>query len=657
MLSDKPKKISQNIEGASIDNAAPAIAGTFPPWIRTFLTRYLEIIFVVTVAIMIFVIFYFFPYKIAFLNFFYLPILLAAYFLGKRKAATGSVLCILLVMYCVLFYPDWFAIESGKLNIILLVSTWGCFLVITSIMIGTIQEKLNIGFEETRHLYEELKRSRVAEDMKEKVEKTLYTTMDPVVAKLATQGKLRFEKREISIMFTDLTGFTTYSDQNLPDKVLEELNAFIGLVEPIIEMYRGHIDKYMGDGIMVEFGAPIDYDQHALMAVLAGLKMQEALQKANLPWRLRVGIATGHTIIGMFGAKRQAYSALGDKVNVAKRLEEICEPDSVYIDEKTYMSVKPFVHTRKLHNMGYGRHNDQGFLERLSNLEEQLANQKENAGILYEIGKIYFELRDASNAIHYFEQALALEPDSTEIRLAYADANLKKDEFEKIQLKGKSYKINVYEVTGIINRWYIPEIIPPSLSAKYKAIEKYIEVPEDLILSIESLDASIGHGFFVGALSYAIADKMNLDDNLKKTILQAGYMQAIGKEAVPHNILNRPGSLMENEMKLLEKYVNESVSTLKRLGYVNEQILDIVKHQHEFWNGGGYPDGLKGEEIPVGARITSIAGAYSGLTSWRPYHEPWDARLALSEIWKHVEKGYYDPDIANVLFDIIKFDS
>src|ERR1019366_5193495 len=137
--------------------------------------------------------------------------------------------------------------------------------------------------------------------------------------------------------------FTTYSDKNRADVVLEELNRFLGEIEPIVDLFRGHIDKYMGDGVMVEFGAPVDYDRHALLAVVAGLKMQQKVRSLDLPWRVRVGIATGSTIVGMLGVRRQAYSAVGDRVNVAKRLEEICEAGQVYIDEPTFRAVEPFI--------------------------------------------------------------------------------------------------------------------------------------------------------------------------------------------------------------------------------------------------------------------------------------------------------------------------
>jgi HD-GYP domain-containing protein (c-di-GMP phosphodiesterase class II) len=96
---------------------------------------------------------------------------------------------------------------------------------------------------------------------------------------------------------------------------------------------------------------------------------------------------------------------------------------------------------------------------------------------------------------------------------------------------------------------------------------------------------------------------------------------------------------------------------MKRLGYVNEQILEVVKHHHEMWNGSGYPDGLKGEEIPIGARITAVAEAYSAMTSWRPYRGPWDVKLAMNEIRKATDKGCYDPRIVDIFFEILKFDT
>ena len=631
-----------------------ALEGSWPLQIRNFLVQHLEFLFVGLVAVGVVLVFYLSSYKIAFLNFFYLPVMTAAYFMGKRKAVLGAVLCVLSGFLFAWFNPNSFAVVGTRIDAMMILATWGGFLVLASAAVGSLHERLARGFEQTRQLYEELKRSRVAEEMKEKVEKTLYATMDPVVAKLATEGKLRFEKREISVMFTDLTNFTTFSDKNPPDVVLEELNGFLGKIEPVVELFRGHIDKYMGDGVMVEFGAPIDYDRHALMAVLAGIKMQQKMKEAELPWRLRVGLATGSAIIGMLGVRRQAYSALGDRVNVAKRLEEICEAGKIYIDEATFRGVQAFVTAKKLRNMGYGRREDQDLVERLGAVEEKLLLQGDDPELLYEAGKISFELRDATSAIRYFERALANDPQSTKIKLAYADANFKKDEFEKIQLKGKLQKVTVYEVVGIKDRWADAAVIPPAVAEKYRAAEGQIEIPEDLVLAVEALDGSVGNSRVTALLSYAIADRLGLAEDMKKNILLAGYLQDLGKEAVPHHILNRIGSLSEQESKLVRRYVLESVSACKRIGYVDPRLLEIVGHHHEAWDGTGYPDGLKGEAIPLGARITSVAEAYSALTSWRPYHEAWDARVALSEIRKDVEKSRFDPKVAEALFDLLR---
>jgi HD-GYP domain-containing protein (c-di-GMP phosphodiesterase class II) len=637
------------------DSEVPAVlTGGWPLKLRSFLARRLETLFVLLILAAVLAVFFLVPYKIAFLNFFYLPVLGAAYFVGRRKAVLGSALCVLLVVFFAVLRPDWFVVQGTALNTFLGIGIWGSFLVLTSAAVGSLQDRVTKGFEETRQLYEELKRSRVMEEMKEKVEKTLYSTMDPVVAKLATQGRLRFEKREISVMFTDLTEFTRYSDQNRPDLVLDELNSYLAQMEPVIELFRGHIDKYMGDGMMVEFGAPVDYDCHTLMAVLAGWKMQEKMQKLNFPWKMRAGISTGNAIIGMMGAKRQSYTALGDRVNLAKRLEEICTPGKVLIDEATYQAVKPFFLANKLRSGAFGRQADSDLLEQLEGLEGKLAREGESAALLLELGKVQYQLNDSSAAIRYLKRAMALDPDSTEIKVAFADASLRKDEVEKIQIKGKLQKITVYEVTWLKDRLNDLMCIPSELAARYPSLAEGIEVPEDTVLGVEALDGSVGHARVTALVSYALADHLNLNEELKKTVFEAGYLQDLGKEAVPHHILNRRGSLTEQENKLVEKYVPESLATLKRMGYVDPRLLEIVEHHHEGWAGNGFPHGLKGEAIPLGARITAVAEAYSALTAWRPYREAWDARMALSELRKGVEKGRFEPRVVGALEEILK---
>ena len=200
-------------------------------------------------------------------------------------------------------------------------------------------------------------------------------------------------------------------------------------------------------------------------------------------------------------------------------------------------------------------------------------------------------------------------------------------------------------------------MIPPALAEKYRNVEGQHEVPHDLMLAVQALDGSIGQGRVVGLLSYAIADQMKVGEALKRLVLQAGYLQDIGKEAVPHHILNRTGSLTEQEAKLLENHVKESVATLKRLGYVDPPLLEIVNHHHEAWNGSGYPMGLREEAIPLGARITAVADTYGALTSWRPFREAWETRMAVNAIGKEMEKGRLDPKVVNALFELLQVNS
>ena len=97
----------------------------------------------------------------------------------------------------------------------------------------------------------------------------------------------------------------------------------------------------------------------------------------------------------------------------------------------------------------------------------------------------------------------------------------------------------------------------------------------------------------------------------------------------------------------------ESVRKLRNIGYENEKMLDLIECHHENFDGSGYPAGLKGDDIPVGARILAVAEAYISLTSKRPYRDPWEGHAAFNEIGKYVRSGKFDPKIVDVLGEII----
>jgi HD-GYP domain-containing protein (c-di-GMP phosphodiesterase class II) len=173
------------------------------------------------------------------------------------------------------------------------------------------------------------------------------------------------------------------------------------------------------------------------------------------------------------------------------------------------------------------------------------------------------------------------------------------------------------------------------------------------VLPVEALDGSIGHGKLVGIFSYAIASCLGLVDNEKADILTAGYAADIGKGIIPHHLLTRAGTLTARELETLQAHPEEGANLLRKMGYDNENMLKIVRHSHEHYNGSGHPDGLKGNEIPLSSRIIAVADTYAAMISWRPYRDPWDRSVALDEIVRGSDAGIYDPVVVDALIKVV----
>jgi HD-GYP domain-containing protein (c-di-GMP phosphodiesterase class II) len=506
--------------------------------------------------------------------------------------------------------------------------------------------RANTTLQERSAELEQSKRS--VESLKAKVEEALYSTMDPSVVNLLIEGRLRNEKRNLSIFFSDLVGFSTYSEEKPPEVVIKDLNRYIGDVEPILMAYRGHIDKYMGDGIMVEFGAPLEYETHSLLAVMAGIKIQERMAQQNYPWKMRIGISSGTTITGLIGAKRQTFTAIGDVVNTAARLERACPHGKVLIDRQTFENIDHVIETRKKRDVSTKDEIDPKKEQQLEALHEQLAAGP-NADLLLQIGRIHMELQEPSEALTFFERALELDANNQAAKVAYAEAGLKVHETDKLTVKGKRQRVEAFEVVGLRDPLLDRNKIPQKFYDEFKASAAQIKVPADIMLPVEAMDGSIGHSTIVAVLSHALAQALGLPERDKKDILLAGFFADIGKEIVPHSILNRGGSLSSHELDLIKMHPAESLRVIKKMGYENEAVQQIVKHSHESFNGSGYPDGLQGEKIPVGSRILAVADTYDALTSKRPYRDSWERHAALDQIDRASQKGLFDPKIVQAL--------
>jgi HD-GYP domain-containing protein (c-di-GMP phosphodiesterase class II) len=626
------------------------------------------------------------PQKLAALDFYFLPMLVGGYYLGRQKFVPGTLLCVCAVPLYIFFTAESLRIPSSLLDEFLRITIWGGVLIVAGAVAGRLQKRLNEEITAVQNVSRDLKRqeeeikqgtstlklytndleSRVklqgeelresklyVETLKAKMDEALSPAMDPSVVKLMMEGRLRNDKRNVSVLFSDLVGFTTYSEEHPPESVIQELNRFLGDMEPVLLMYRGHIDKYMGDGIMCEFGAPLDVESYRLLAVLAGLKMQEKRAALSYPWQMRVGIASGSTITGLIGSKRQNYTAIGDVVNVAARLEKSCPPGRILIDRFTYDGVQPFVEARKVRDQPNRDVTDIERERRLESLHEQLAASPDKAQIHYEIGRIHLELDEVPEAFSYFERALHLEPGHVDVKVAYAEAGMRLKEAGKISVKGKRTRIEAYELIALKDPLKNRDKIPDGVAEKYRHAVDGMPISEDVILPVEGLDGSVGHAKVVALLSYAVASVLGMSETDKHDLLIASYMADAGKHVIPHHLLNRKGGLTASEFEIVRRHPIESTKLMDTLGHGGEGMVRIVRHSHECYDGSGYPDGLAGEKIPQGSRIVAVADAYDALTSWRAYRDPWERHAALNEIRRGVTKGLYDPKVVEVFRDIM----
>lgn len=169
--------------------------------------------------------------------------------------------------------------------------------------------------------------------------------IDEIVKGVVSTDETEIRNAEVSILFADISGFTTVSETKKPEEVAEFLSHFFSCAVESIFAYGGTLDKFIGDAVMAFFGAPIPQDDHADRAILAGLMLQRLVgdwnaerEKEGLPpVKIRVGINSGPAVVGNVGTeKRVDYTVLGSAVNIASRLESgVAKPGQVVISRNT----------------------------------------------------------------------------------------------------------------------------------------------------------------------------------------------------------------------------------------------------------------------------------------------------------------------------------
>ncbi|WP_025025633.1 HD-GYP domain-containing protein [Caldalkalibacillus mannanilyticus] len=161
------------------------------------------------------------------------------------------------------------------------------------------------------------------------------------------------------------------------------------------------------------------------------------------------------------------------------------------------------------------------------------------------------------------------------------------------------------------------------------------------------------HSETVSQYSGALAAKLGMDDLEINRVSIAGLLHDVGKIGVPDHILNKPGKLTDNEFEVVKLHPSLGKNILEHVSGMNE-ILDYVEYHQERYDGKGYPKGLKGDEIPLGARVVAVADAFHAMTSSRPYRKtPLSIEEAIAEI-KHHSGTQFDPIVAELFVKMIE---
>lgn len=257
------------------------------------------------------------------------------------------------------------------------------------------------------------------------------------VMKNPDMAGLKGQEKEVSILFSDIEGFTTISEKLPPTVLIEMLNEYLETMTLELFNEDGTLDKYIGDAIVSIFGAPLPVENHPLKAARAGLAMSRKLEQLQKDWqsrnkwpdqkipmfRTRIGINSGNVIVGNIGSQiRIDYTGIGDAMNLSARLESANKQYGTYImiSEFTNEQVKDQLLTRFIdHIIVRGKTRPVKVYELISERDSLKAEQEKEHLSLYEDGIQYYLDRNWTESIKCFESVLKQRQDR--LSLLYID--------------------------------------------------------------------------------------------------------------------------------------------------------------------------------------------------------------------------------------------
>jgi cyclic di-GMP phosphodiesterase len=185
-------------------------------------------------------------------------------------------------------------------------------------------------------------------------------------------------------------------------------------------------------------------------------------------------------------------------------------------------------------------------------------------------------------------------------------------------------------------------------------LEHVEKVITTLALTIEARDVyTHGHCERLARYAVAIGDALGVDPTMRRALELGGYLHDLGKIAIRDDILLKPGPLMEAEWQKMRDHAGKGAELVLGLRSL-EAVRPIMRHHHERWDGSGYPDRLKGEAIPLGARIISVVDVYDALHTTRPYRPALPHDEAVTVLRRETDAGFWDPRVVETFLEVLR---
>lgn len=178
-----------------------------------------------------------------------------------------------------------------------------------------------------------------------------------------------------------------------------------------------------------------------------------------------------------------------------------------------------------------------------------------------------------------------------------------------------------------------------------------------LVRTLEAKDRyTLGHADRVGRYAVTLGRALGCNAFELDSLRKAGMLHDIGKIGIPDAILQKAGPLDDAEWEIMRKHPTIGCEICQRLKSL-EGILPMIRHHHECLDGTGYPDGLKGAQVPKLVRIVNVVDIYDALTSRRSYKDAYPVQKAFRTMWEEVERGWWDGDVLKVWEELVKRES